>query len=190
MNEGLGPTTYLVDTGVVLGFQKAGHLDALADAGHGISLVLVEEVYDEVTDPRNDKHAVAARDAKRLIDASKVRVCSISLGSPAAATHSSIRAGKKSATADLGESASIAFAVHNAGFTFVTNDAAASLRGLQGLRGRTLSFHPFLALLVESGALLRHRSEAIAIAIRKLSDWRAIQPVWWDDWVMRQHSGR
>ena len=24
-------------------------------------------------------------------------------------------------------------------------------------------------------------SEAIANAIRKLSDWRAIQPVWWDD---------
>jgi hypothetical protein len=151
-------------------------------------LALVEEVYDEVTEPRNGRHAAAAQDAKRLIDASKLGVCRITLGSPAAATHSLLRAGKKSATADLGESASIAFAVHNAGFSFVTNDAAASLRGLQELRGRTLSFHPFLALLVESGALLRHRSETIAIAIQRLADWRAIEPVWWQDWIMRQHA--
>jgi hypothetical protein len=124
-----------------------------------------------------------------LIDESNVQVYSIALGSPAAKTHEQIRAGRKSSTADLGESASIAYAVHRDSCTFVTNDAAASLRSLQELRGRTLSFHPFLALLVESRVLPLFRSEKIASAIQTLSDWRAVQPLWWNDWVRRQHAG-
>jgi hypothetical protein len=174
---------YLLDTGIVLGFQKSGHLEALTEASGRVRIAIVEEVYDEITDPRGGKHAVAACQAKRAIDGSGIELRSIPVGSPAASTFSLLRIGKTSPTADLGEAASIAVAVHDGSVTFVTNDAAASLRALQELRGRTLSFHPFLGILAEGGGLPATRAGAIAQAIRGLGDWRASHPLWWDAWL-------
>jgi len=167
----------------MLGFQKARHLDALTEASAHVPLIMVEEVYDEVTDPRNGKHADAASRAKFAIDGSKINRRSIALGSIHATTFASLRTGKSSATADLGEAASIALAAHDASLTFVSNDAAATLRGLQELRGRTLSFHPFVAVLVERGALTMAKAGTLATAIRALGDWKATHPLWWDNWL-------
>jgi hypothetical protein len=174
--------TYLLDTGIVLGFQKCGHLDALADAASSVAVALVEEVYDEITDPRGGKHVDAASKARRVIDASKISLCSIPLGSTEARTFSAIRRGRTS-SADLGEAASIAVAVHGPSYVFVTNDGAASLRSLQELRGRTMSFHPFLRVLADAGAIGPERSDEIATAIQGLRDWGATQPTWWGQWL-------
>jgi hypothetical protein len=174
---------YLLDTGIVLGFQKASQLDALTDAAAHVPIAIVEEVYDEVTEPRGGKHAALASLAKRAIDGSNIELRSIAVGSPESATFGAFRAGKSSPTADLGEAASIALAAHDGSLTFVTNDAAASLRALQELRGRTLSFHPFLAILVERVGLSAARAGALATTIRGLGDWRATHPLWWDAWL-------
>lgn len=176
---------FLLDTGIVLGFQKSKHLDALVAASTRVSIAFVEEVYDEITDPRGGKHAAAAEQAKVAIDGSRIAVRSIAVDSPEAATFAALRRGKSSPTADLGEAASIALSAHDTGITFVTNDAAASLRALQELRGRTLSFHPFLALLVERGAIHVHTAAVLATGIRTLGDWRASHPLWWDSWLVQ-----
>jgi hypothetical protein len=176
---------FLLDTGIVLGFQKAGHLDALVGSAARVPLALAEEVYDEITDPRGGRHGDAAARAKRAIDGSAIDVRSIMTGSAAETTFSALRAGRASPTADLGEAASIALAAHDPDLTFVTNDAAASLRSLQELRGRTLSFHPLLRALVEGGGLPAARAGELAVAIRTLGDWRATHPLWWDAWLAR-----
>ena len=121
---------FLLDTGIVLGFQKSGHLDVMTEASSRIPLALVE--------------------------------------------------------ADLGEAASIALAAHDPSMTFVTNDGAASLRGLQELRGRTMSFHPLLAILVEKGGIAPAKASALAKAVQDLRDWRATHPHWWDAWCAGQ----
>ena len=157
---------YLLDTGIVLGFQKGGHLEALITAAAVVSIVLVEEVYDELTEPRNGRHEEAAARAKTALDASRITVRSIRTGSDAAATFAALRTGKKSATADLGETGCIALAAHDPSLTFITNDAAASLRSLQELRGRTMSFHPFVAAVVESGALSPAAAASVATAVK------------------------
>ncbi len=68
--------TYVLDTGVVVGLQKSGHLGVLANAAKAVRLVLVEDVYDEVIAPRGGKRAVEAKEAP-LIDASDVKTESI-----------------------------------------------------------------------------------------------------------------
>jgi hypothetical protein len=55
---------YLLDTGIVLGFQKSKQLEALVDAAAHVPIAFVEEVYDEVTEPRAGKHSVLAPLAK------------------------------------------------------------------------------------------------------------------------------
>jgi hypothetical protein len=180
-------TVYLLDTGIVVGFQKAGHLDALVQAASRVSLAIVEEVYDEiVTDAMMTKHRAAATEAKELIGTSRMVVRSLKLASVEAATHAAIRAGKTSATADIGESASIALAAHDGDVIFVTNDAAASLLALQELRGRTMSFHPFLAMLVDSAAMAADKCATIAADIQKARDWRVKEPAWWVEWLKSQ----
>ena len=152
--------TYVLDTGVVV------------------------DVYDEVTAPRGGKRAVEAKDAKALIDTSGVKTESILMGSPMADAYDSLRTGKTSPTADVGEAASIAYAIHHPGAVFVANDRAAALRGLQELRGRTMSFHPFLRVLVDSRGVTRREAEQIGKDIRKLNDWNAPEPLWWFEWAL------
>ncbi len=176
--------TYVLDTGVVVGLQKSGHLGVLAKAARAVRIVLVEDVYDEVTAPRGGKRAVEAKEAKTLIDASDVKTESIPMGSPMADAYEALRAGKSSPTADVGEAASIAYAIHHPVAVFVANDRAAALRGLQELRGRTMSFHPFLRELVDSRSVTRREAEQIGKDIRKLNDWNAPEPLWWFDWAL------
>jgi hypothetical protein len=176
--------TYVLDTGVVVGLQKSGHLGVLANAAKAVRLVLVEDVYDELIAPRGGKRAVEAKEAKTLIDASDVQKESILIGSPMADAYESLRTGKTSPTADVGEAASIAYAIHHPEAVFVANDRAAALRGLQELRGRTMSFHPFLRVLVDSRGVTRREAEQLGKDIRKLSDWSAPEPLWWFDWAL------
>jgi hypothetical protein len=177
------PRRYLLDTGIVLIFQKTGHLEALTLATRTVNILLVEEVYDEVTEPRNDKHKEAASAAKTTLDDSDAEVVSILLGSPVADTYSALRGGKQSATANVGESASIAYAAHNRDVVFVTNDRAASFLALRELRGRTMTFHT-LTVLVDDRAMVRHRAKEVVDAIPGVKDLWAVRPLWWDDWVL------
>jgi hypothetical protein len=101
----IATSTHLLDTGIVLAFQKSGHLDALTDASSASAIAIVEEVYDEITDPRGGRHAAAAADARILIDGSKIQVVSVALGSIEAATLTVFRTGKSSASSDRGEAA-------------------------------------------------------------------------------------
>ncbi|HEX2569890.1 MAG TPA: hypothetical protein VH877_10075 [Polyangia bacterium] len=76
--------SYLLDTQIVVGFQRAGRLQTLTDASAIVPLVLVEEVYDELTDPVSKKPDTLqrGRQAQTAIDAARFMVRSIAVGSP------------------------------------------------------------------------------------------------------------
>ena len=185
MSTGSGRRGYLLDAGVVISLQRTGHLDVLASLGSHADLALVEEVYDELVRPRSGKYPRAASEAKAVLDA-HVTVVSIDVGSDAAERLLALRARRTSARADLGESASIAWAVDHAEYIFVTRDAAASYLALEELQGRTRSFYHFLREAVELAALDRVTAKAIADAAEQSPGVNAAPPLWWTDWV----SGR
>jgi len=169
---------FVLDTGVVIGFQKAGRLDDLVDASRVVSLALIEEAFDEIVRPRNGKHKAAAASAQAALTASGMTIIALDVAGPEATTLAELRSGKTSPS-DLGEAASIAYSIHHDDCTFVTNDAAAALQSLGELRGRTMAFFPFVAHLVESEAMKFEVAELLAMKIPTLPDWRAVIPTWW-----------
>jgi hypothetical protein len=51
-----------------------------------------------------------------------------------------------------------------------------------------MSFHPFLAVLVEAAAITVDGADVVAMAIQTLGDWRATHPLWWDTWLFATRS--
>lgn len=168
---------YLLDANVVIHFQRSGALDVLAAST--LKLVVVEEVWDELTAPRNAAHGAAAAEVKRRLEP-VVDVESIGIDSPAGMALAALRAGNTSRT-NLGEDASTALAMFAADLVLVTDEPRAAFRALNELGGRVMVAHPFFRLLVETGNLDRERAAAIA------DDWvakgRSSRPSWWDAWV-------
>ncbi len=173
---------YLLDAGVVIALQRTGHLDALASLGVRCDMTLVEEVYDELVRPACGKHSLAASAARAVLDA-QVSVVSIDVGTEAANRLLALRARRTSVKADLGESASIAWAAEHEDYVFVTRDAAASYVALEELRGRVRSFYYFLREAVEFAAFDRVTAKAIADAAQVTPGVLATPPLWWTDWV-------
>lgn len=171
-------TVFVLDTGVVLGFQKAAQLAVLVQASQKVPLILIEEMYDEIVRPRNNKHSEQARQAKELFQASAFMVVSLDVDGSEAAILAKLRGGKASPS-DMGEAASIAYAYSHEECIFVTNDAAAALQALTELRGRTMAFFPFVAELVRASAMDENDARRLSTTIPALRDWRATVPTWW-----------
>lgn len=131
--------TYVLDTGVLVALQRAGHLSALVDISERVTLVVLEEVRDELIEGAKPKHAKAAEQARITLEGSQIRVEVIDITEPAAARLAALRAGKTS-DSDLGEAASIAWAASRPDAMFVTRDGQAALLGLEELRGRVMGF--------------------------------------------------
>ena len=174
---------YVLDAGVVIALQRTGHLDALASIATRFTLLVIEEVYDEVADPFGGKYAAEAAQAKAALDV-HANVVSIDPTSDAGRRLDALRARKKKSTkADLGEAASIAWAFENADAVFVTRDYLASFLALDELHGRVTTFFQFLREAVEAGGLEPAKARLIATAASITDGVRAIPPLWWDAWL-------
>lgn len=171
-------TAYLLDANVVIHFQRSGALDVLAAST--LRLVVVEEVWDELTAPRNTSHRTAAAEVKRVLEPA-VSVESIGVGSSAGRALTALRGSNMSRT-NLGEDASTALAMFATDLVLVTDEQRAAFRALNELRGRVIVAHPFLRLLVEKGDLDRQRASTIANDLVELG--RSSRPSWWDAWTI------
>ena len=74
---------YLLDTNVIVVFQRAEHLDALVVAAATVSMAMVDDVYDELTVPKPTKHKTPEMDAARaVLGACAIPIEQILAGSP------------------------------------------------------------------------------------------------------------
>lgn len=169
-----------MDAGILIALQRTGYLRVLKDITALFTALVVEEVYDELVEPRNGRHQNRSEEARRELE--HVEVVSIVPGTQRAETLDALRARKSSVRADLGECASIAWALHDDDSVFVTRDRAAAYLALEELHGRARSFFSFLRSAAETGAIDR----ACAKAIGDLAQQPGVgetPPVWWDAWT-------
>ena len=172
---------YLLDACTLVLLQRTGHLGILESLGAHFDLAVVEEVYDELTDPPRGRHKKAAQQAKALLDAHVMLVC-IEVGTPASDRLAHLRAGRTNPKADLGEHASIAWAADNDRYWLLTRDGRSALLALEELRGRVRAVFDFLREAVEAQAIDRKIARAIAESARQPGI-NAVPPSWWDNFV-------
>jgi predicted nucleic acid-binding protein len=178
---------YLLDTNVVVVFQKASHLRSLVAAASTVSMALVDDVYDELTVPRPGKPRTAEmREAESVLAGSAIPVEEILVGSPEDALRSGLRA---RGNPGPGEAASVAFAVTRSEHLVVTTDlkavagAAKLYAELPGEIGRVLGLHAFLRTLVDRRALGIDLARAVSEAARSESNLQP--PLWWAPWLTK-----
>jgi hypothetical protein len=100
---------YLLDTNVVVVFQKAAHLRALVAAASTVSMAMVDDVYDELTLPKPGRAEKAEmREAASVLGGSAIGVEEILVSSPEDDVRTNLRA---RGNPGPGEAASVAFAV-------------------------------------------------------------------------------
>lgn len=174
---------FLPDAGILIRVQRAGHLPALAAAAATAPMALAQEVYDELTKPRQGKHALLAKQAKQILDGSQIQLRSVQLGSPAATSFTRLRGNKTNVVADRGECASVALAIHDPTLRFVTIDRSMTFTALNELPGRVLTLHRFLRELVEGTHLARQAARDIADTVRPQGGMHAPEPEWWAAWI-------
>lgn len=177
---------YILDANILTRFQDAGQLAALCRAASSVPLLIVEEVYDELTLQRpGDKAEILRkkRAAQNILDASakSFLVRGIVPDSPAHHMLLALRSGRTSER-DIGEAASVALACEDPSLVFVCGDKNATLSALNELHSageRVLRPHVFLRRLLESGAL--HPDEALACS--ECFGNYGIKPSWWARWL-------
>lgn len=174
---------YLLDAGILIGLQKIGHLDALASIATKVTLVIVEEVYDELTEPRGGKHRTEAGLAKVALDLHTTQVSIDPMGA-AGRRLDALRARKRKATAaDLGEDASVAWAFDQKDCVLVTRDFAGAFLALDELRGRAMTFFHFIYDVVDAGALPIAKAREIGAATPVTPGVTLTPPLWWKEWL-------
>jgi len=170
----------LLDTGVVIMLQRIGHLDRLAELAKVFDLSVVEEVFDELTRPRNGKHAELAKAAQLALAA--VSKVSLDVGSVAAAALPKLLGQPREISRQ--DAVSMAWILYEGtSHTFVTRDALCAYRALEELQGRrVLGVFAFLREAVEAGALTRMAVQQIAEAAVSTNGVRERLPSWWTTW--------
>jgi predicted nucleic acid-binding protein len=183
---------YLLDTNVVVVFQKAAHLPALVVAASKVSIAMVDDVYDELTISKLGRPPRAEmREAASLLGGSAIRVVEILDGSPEDGIRTKLRA---RGNPGPGEAASVAFAVTRDDHIVVTTDlkavagAAKLYAELPGEIGRVLGLHAFLRMLVARDALAITIAGEVSDAGRAESNLEP--PLWWAAWFAEKNSGR
>jgi predicted nucleic acid-binding protein len=183
---------YLLDTNVVVVFQKAAHLPALVVAASKVSIAMVDDVYDELTVPKPGRPPRAEmREATKLLGGSAIRVVEILSDSPEDGIRTKLRA---RGNPGPGEAGSVAFAVPRDDHIVVTTDlkaiagAAKLYAELPGEVGRVLGLHAFLRMLFDRAALAITIAGEVADVGRVESNLEP--PLWWAAWFTEKNAGR
>jgi predicted nucleic acid-binding protein len=171
----------LLDSGIIVALQRTDQLALLTSIARVLPLLVVEEVFDELTDPREGRHATGAAEARAAMEGS-VHVVSIQLGSAAATLMDGLLRGRKR---NAGECASVAWAAQeeHVDVTFVLRDGRFAYTALEELRGRVQGLHGFLRTTVERGAFPAATAGALAAAAAHTPGVELLPPLWWDDWL-------
>jgi len=174
---------YLLDSGIVIALQRVGHLGALSNISTKLPLLIVEEAYDEIVEPRGGRYVTESKQAQSTLDGCATTV-TIDPTGEAAVRLSALRSRKSKGTvAGLGEAASIAWAFDQNDCVFVTEDVAATFLALDELRGRVITFFSFLRVAVDAGGLDVAAARAIGEATPTAQGVQRAPPSWWSTWV-------
>jgi hypothetical protein len=166
--------THLLDTNVVSFFLQGSREKELAAAAKVVPLAIVGEVRDELL--ADTKRGGAA--FTKWLATSGIEVKELLLGSPAANTLAQLTSGAATAK-DLGERASVALSLDEAGLIFVTHDkngAWLALRETWSPGERLLGVAPFLRRLYEAKALTD------ATVLDDVIIHAEPRPSWWGAW--------
>ena len=179
----------MLDTGVVVVFQRGSALDALELAATD-GLVVVEEVFDELTGRLRAPKDLDARERTSHARSFLTRVCdvvSVTPGSAADSRREALRKGRSSTRADFGEDVSVAWAMEHDDVALVTNDERAVGRALRELPGRVRMTHELMLRIIElhptAAPAMRSLAEAAARALEDKAGWGSSCPLWWTDRV-------
>lgn len=174
---------YLLDSNVVITFQRASCLADLAGAAATVGLAIVDDVVEELTQPPRPADPVTAKmkEVSRVLGGGSIGVIPIVAGSPEDGIREALRR-----LVGAGEAASVAVAMRQPDLIFVTEDIRAVegerlrlYRELPGEVGRIIGIHSLLRVLVERGAI----SAQIAIKVSAAGDRSNGAPLWWADWA-------
>ncbi|MCC6667713.1 MAG: hypothetical protein IT375_28465 [Polyangiaceae bacterium] len=179
---------YLLDANAVIPLQRTGQLDALVAIGAKLQLLVVEEVYDELCEPRGGKLSREAAEMRRALDGN-VTLASIEPESAASARFDALKARKRGGIkSNLGEAASVAWAADHDDVVFVTRDAAAAFLALNELGSRVTTFFQLIREAVELGALAPSKARLIGDTCSVTSGVEADPPLWWNEWLVSKSS--
>lgn len=178
--------TLLLDTNVLVDFQKSELLPSLVRAAQILEMAVAEKVFDELTLPKVDDSGDIVgkkRRAAAALQGARITRIEILPGTREATLMQALLAPLQTVKEkDQGEAASIAIAASDANLLFVTGDKAAILWALNELfhtGERVMCVPVFVRTLFERGALT-------ASAVRQLAP-RAVShgatPSWWQSWI-------
>ncbi|MCC6554374.1 MAG: hypothetical protein IT372_15435 [Polyangiaceae bacterium] len=174
---------YLLDSNVVITFQRANRLAELAAAAATVGLAIVDDVEEELTHPPRPADPVTAKmkDVARVIAGSSIEVIPIIAGSPEDWGREALKR-----LVGAGEAASVAVAVRRSDLIFVTEDIRAVegeklrlYRELPGEAGRIIGIHSLLRILVERSAITAQVATNVSDAGGRSNG----PPLWWADWA-------
>lgn len=167
---------FVVDTDIFANIQRS-RLSARVAALGRLPVVVTDVVWDELTTGAKEKGARqdTVDEAEAMLTALAGVPSVLEPQSPEAATLADLQ--RPPATEGAGEHSVIARTYHHQGETAVLLDRRALHRGVEELRGRVISFHGFLEVLIKHG-LSREDAELISRSyLQKYPHLRA--PTWW-----------
>lgn len=177
---------FLLDTNVLLDFQNAGILSALVNAAQTVDMAVAEEVFDEVTLPKQDDSGALVgnkRQAAAALASARIEKLEIIPGTREAALKQALLAPLQTVREkDQGEAASIALAAGDPTLLFVTGDRIAVLWALNELfhtGERVMRVPVFVRALLERRALTANDVRQVAAYAASHS----ATPSWWSSWL-------
>jgi hypothetical protein len=173
MNSFMASPQYVIDTDVLVTIERAGKSSAVESLGR-LPVVVTDTVWAEYGGPNPGRTAAQVASYETFLSTIAGTPTVLAPQSPEAATYLSLFDSK--AKMNEGESTVIAYAAHHAGTIAVLLDKTPLHRSLEELKGRTLSLHCFLDVLVGLGL-----SKANADVVSKFRNKAASQkaPLWW-----------
>lgn len=169
-------TRYALDTDVLAMLQRSRAIEAFLSLGP-LPVLITDAVWDEMTVVAAAKGipSQVVDEATRLLESIAVSPTAIEPGTPEGDYLSRIHITESAE--DLGEHTVIALSLCHGDVTPVLFDRKAIHRGVEELRGRTLSIHGFLGVLRESHGLSPSAATSISTWICKAKN--VVAPVWW-----------
>lgn len=178
--------TFLLDANVLVDFQAAGLLPALAAASRVVDIAVAEKVFDEVTLAEfgdSSDRVGKKRQAAIALRGARITKIEIVPGTREAELMQTLLGPVNTLKhKDHGEAASIAVAASDDDLLFVTGDKNAVLWALNELFGkgeRVMRVPIFVRTLFDRNAL--DRTTVKGVAERAVS--HSVVPSWWASWV-------
>ncbi|MBI5495092.1 MAG: hypothetical protein HY904_08685 [Deltaproteobacteria bacterium] len=167
---------HVLDANGISLFRAAGLLANLGHAAVTVRMAVVEEVHAELT----RKGAPDAAALRVWQGWQHIKVEPLPARGSMADTLKALRSTRQPGNLrDMGEHASIAWAVHTRGAVFVTHDQKATVTAVRE-KVEVMTSHGFVQCLQETGLLMPDECRRLSTTERGFRD---CAPTWWAGWL-------